>query len=136
MKFMLIFLFMFSTYSSECVNSSLKKIGFGFANKKEFSVIEANVMKWIEVNEEEFILDYESKMYSSIYKDFVKVTVLDNLQTPQNEMYGDVVFIRALDSGNLLEIRWFQNGLKIVAFDKSLQSCPTAVVPMADNALF
>ncbi|PIK13586.1 hypothetical protein [Halobacteriovorax sp. JY17] len=136
MKFILVFLFIFSTHSAECVSSSLKKIGFGFASKKEFSVIENNVKKWVQDNEQDFILDYESRMFSSVYGKFVLVTSLDNIQTSEDEMFGDVVFIRDLNSGKILEIRWFQHGLKLVAFDRKMQSCPTAVVPLAENTLF
>ncbi|GEM_PF-5412901 len=136
MKFLIVFLLMFSTFSAECVNSSLKKAGFGFANKKTFSQIEINVNKWILESSEDFVLDYESELFSSIYNDFVSITSIDNLQTSEDEMDGDVIFIRALSSGKLLEIRWFQNGLKSVAFDKDYQKCPTAIVPTSSNKLF
>lgn len=135
MKFLLIFLLMSSTFSAECVNSSLKKVGFGFANKKVFSQIELNVNKWMLDNEEDFVLDEEYEVFSSIYDGLVSITSIDNVQTSEDEMDGDVVFIRSLSSGKLLEIRWFQNGLKSVAFDRDYQKCPTAIVPEFVNKL-
>ncbi|WP_044557279.1 hypothetical protein [Halobacteriovorax marinus] len=136
MKILITFFIVFSTYSMECVSHSLKEIGFSFATKKEFSVIESDLDKWIKENQDDFILDYQSRMFSSVHKKFVSVLSLDNIQTSEEEMFGDLILIRDLASGDLLEARWYKYGLKIIAFDRKKANCPVAVVPIAVNTLF
>ncbi|EQC45613.1 hypothetical protein [Bacteriovorax sp. Seq25_V] len=135
MKILISFLFVMSAWSSECVNADFIAKGFKFANKKSFSTISKNITKWMNSAENEFVLDYQSPMYSSSYKGFVTVTSYDNLSTERDEMFGDVVFLRDRFTDKLVEVRWYQNGMKLIAFDRELQECPAPVVPVAENAL-
>ncbi len=136
MKILISFLFVMSAWSGECVNAELVAKGFKFSNKKSFSTISKNINKWFNNSNNEFEADYESPMYSTSYKGYVTVTAFDNLVTPQDEMYGDIVFIKDRFSNELIEVRWYQNSMKLIAFNKELQSCPTEVVPLVENALF
>lgn len=135
MKILISFLFVMSTWSNECLDAEFIAKGFKFSNKKSFSTISKNINKWMNSSENDFVLDYESPMYSSSYQGYVTVTSYDNLVTDRDEMFGDVVFLRDRFTDKLIEVRWYQNGMKLIAFDRELQACPAPVVPIVENAL-
>lgn len=126
--------FSINTWSQCSSNNALKAKGFkihtsGF--QKYFNKVE----KWLDKNKEQFIDDLSGTIYSSNAKQMVTIVSFDYLLTPQPEMFGDVVFMETFNGKKPIEVRWYDNGRKHLAYDNQLQECATNTIPYAVNAL-
>lgn len=67
----------------------------------------------------------------------------DDQRTDALEMYGDVIFIRDPHAKELIEIRWYENGVKHFSVNtnikhpiKGVPTCAMPYFPFVTNALF
>ncbi|WP_127717377.1 hypothetical protein [Halobacteriovorax sp. HLS] len=127
-------LFGFNTFAT-CSNEALSEIGFKIESTK-FHSNTKKVLNWLSHDEDFFVDDIETKFFSTQYGGYVQFNSYDHLSTPQMEMYGDIVVIRALSSDEVLEVRWYKNGIKHISYNAKKQGCASDLVPYADNALF
>jgi hypothetical protein len=75
-------------------------------------------------------------MYSSQARSWVELTSVDSSQTPSDEMSGDILWIRDLDTQKVIEIRWYENNKIYVLYNNIYQPCATNLIPFVDNSLF
>ena len=102
----------------------------------DFRTIAGKVEKWFTSEPKNFVDDLSGTIYSSVASKLVTITSFDYLPTPQGEMFGDVAFFTDFRSGELIEVRWYDQGKRHVVYDKSQTPCATNSIPMAENALF
>ena len=61
----------------------------------------------------------------------------DTLSTPQKEMFGDIaIFTNRLNEDEILEIRWFENGVKHIAVNSKYLECVSISAPFPENTIF
>ena len=110
--------------------------------KAGFSVYSSNFSAYLKDAEnffnsgEEFVPDLDGTIFSSVANAMDRVQGHDSMATPRGTMYGDIVFLSSFRSDKIIEVRWYEDGQKKVAYDSTFQPCATNVVPMAINALF
>lgn len=114
---------------------SLKAAGFN-VQTRNFKKIMLEKEEWFLKNNHLFELDTKGTIYSSVVSQMVTVTSHDNIETPRETMFGDVVFFELFSDKQMIEIRWFENGKKHVAYDPKVQPCATNTIPVAVNSLF
>lgn len=119
-----------------CPNRELEKEGFNIHPGRTFKKDVKFLETWIKLDAHQFILDVSARYYSTQYNGYVKMVSLDFIPTRQSEMFGDVVFIKDLESGETLEVRWYDNKSKHISYNRKRQSCASSLIPMVDNALF
>jgi len=125
----------FALAADDCPShDALRTRGFVVHSTSDFSRLTRQVFADYESEMEHFVPDMESRLYSGELKVPVLVKSVDDLRTPQSEMYGDLFVIQNLDTGELYELRWYSKGVKHVVY-RTLK-CATNYVPYAENALF
>jgi len=128
----------FSTFAkSPCIDTDLQGVGFEFRKAGQFLKDAKNMTEWLTLDDENFVEDMDSPVWSAPYSGYVFVQSYDYLPTPQMEMFGDILIIRDhFKRENIVEVRWYKNGQKYISFDRDQQRCATPLFPYADNALF
>ena len=84
----------------------------------------------------DYVYDTGGYIFSPAAGRIVKYEAYDRLSTPRNTMYGDIVFITDSESGDLLELRWFDGQKKHVVFNDKLQRGVTELIPPVKNSLY
>lgn len=123
-----------SLWAAEPCQSSKNLINAGFVqhDSSEFTTIHKRLQNALSGQSIRTDLDL---IFGSIHLEKpVHFQSWDDLNTPDLEMYGDIVFYSDIDSGNTFEIRWYEMGKKHFVISSSQCSCDD--VPLADNALF
>jgi nucleoside diphosphate kinase len=133
--FLLVSIFTFSNTAFACADSVLENKGFEIHNSEMFEEKTKEIINWYENNMDTFSTDLNGKVWSTELNGFVHIKTFDNSMTPQSEMFGDIMFVTELFSGELVEMRWYKNSKKNIIYNSSIQSCATNVVPYAVNAL-
>jgi len=68
---------------------------------------------------------------------YMRTQTWDNLKTSTGEMYGDVaIFTNKFAPEQVLEIRWYKDGIKNVAINEAYLTCVSLGVPLAENVVF
>jgi hypothetical protein len=80
--------------------------------------------------------DLDDVIFSSSANAMVHVQSFDALDTPRDLMWGDLVIMRDWRTGENVEVRWYDDNGKHVAYNRAYQACATNVLPMAYNTLF
>lgn len=123
--------------SAECrSDQQLNNAGWVIHSSHQFKSLSQKIAAQFEAQGNDYIFDVESNFFSSVASKMARMQSFDRVSTPQNIMYGDIVFIRDVHSENLIELRWFDGKSKHVVFDGSQQTCVTNLMPYAVNALF
>ena len=139
MKFITILAAIFSfnvMAKSPCIDADLKSVGFEFRKASKFLKDAKDMKTWLEIDKTNFVDDMSSPVWSAPYGQYVFVESFDHLQTPQMEMFGDVLIISDHFTKEVVEVRWYENGQKYISFNRRVQACATPLFPYADNALF
>lgn len=123
-----------SLFAADTCQSSKNLVNAGFIqhDSAEFSSIHKRLQNKITGQTIRTDLDL---VFGSIYLEKpVHFQSWDDLQTPDLEMYGDIVFYSEIETNKTFEIRWYEMGKKHFVISNSQCSCDD--VPLADNALF
>lgn len=123
------------SFANCSTDASLKARGFK-VHTRNFQKYQNLVESWFLQNEERFVDDLSGTIYSSVASQMIVIKSFDLLDTPQPVMFGDVVFMRSFLGDKAIEVRWFENGQKNVAYDRTFQECATNTIPIAINSLF
>ena len=135
MKTLILIIFLFSIQGLAqqiCDNQALTDSGWSQHPTEEFSSIAAKLE--LETKNPGWVGDMETVFFSGSLEKFVSFKSLDNLATPDMEMFGDVAYYSDNESEALLEIRWYENGLKHFVLRKDIP-CTLDSIPLAENAL-
>lgn len=128
------FLFSVNAWSQCPSNTALKAQGFKI-HTRNFQKYFNKAEKWLNQNKEQFRDDLSGTIYSSVASQMVVIESFDYLLTPQTEMFGDVVFMETFRGKEPVEVRWYENGKKNLAYNTKIQNCATNTIPFAINAL-
>jgi hypothetical protein len=118
-----------------CPDSDLEKRGFEIESENFFKNAK-KVITWLEKDQSNFVDDVETRFFSTQYNGYVLFNSYDHLATDTMEMFGDAIIIRDLNSFEVIEVRWYENGQKKISYNAEVQSCASNLVPIADNALY
>lgn len=127
-------LFSVNTWSQCSSDIALKAQGFK-VHTKNFQKYFSQAEKWLEQDQEQFIDDLSGTIYSSVASQMVTIHSFDYLLSPQSVMFGDIVFMETFYGKTPVEVRWFENGQKHLAYNSQVQNCATNTIPYAVNAL-
>lgn len=116
-------------------NEALKSNGFE-VHKTGFNTYFEDALDYYDSNPDLFEDDLDDVIFSSSANALVHVQSFDALDTPRELMWGDLVVMRDWRTGEKVEVRWYDENGKHVAYNRSYQGCATNVVPMAFNTLF
>jgi hypothetical protein len=116
--------------------SALMARGWMVHEPKDFVPITQKVGFLSAEGKADYVYDTGGFFYSSVAGRIVKYEAFDKLATPQNKMYGDIVFITDPESGDLLELRWFDGDMKHVVFNNKLLRGVTELIPPVTNSLY
>lgn len=62
--------------------------------------------------------------------------MFDNLQTPQDQMYGDYAILETTDSSRqLVEVRWYDGVQRNIAINPNFLKCQSEGAPYVDNSV-
>lgn len=145
-KIALAFIVLISSLSisaSTCVNDSIyKKNGWVVTYPDDFDTY----VKYFNIDLNDglmngyFIPDLEGTIatsYSSIQsRVYMNVRTWDDTETSAREMFGDIAMFR--NNANLeqvLEIRWYNEGVRHVFVNKQFLNCVSISAPVATNAI-
>lgn len=136
-KFILIYLLIFtcaiSFAKTNCSDNDLVASGWVKHSSDQLTDIIGKLSK--NISSPSWKDDLETNFFSGSLEKFVHFQSWDNLDTNDLEMFGDVVFYSDIDSGKILEARWYENEQKHFVVSSSL-ACSVDEVPLAENALF
>ncbi len=124
-----------NAWSSCTSNNALKTSGFKVYTHN-FKSYYAKAINYYHSHPDLFENDLDDVIFSRSANTLVHVQSYDALNTPKEIMWGDLVVMRDWRTGEKIEVRWFDNKGKHVAYNKSYQLCATSVIPMAFNSLF
>lgn len=116
-------------------NEALKSIGFEVYTSGFNSHFE-DALDFYNSNPDLFEDDLDDVIFSSSANALVHVQTYDALDTPRDLMWGDLVVMRDWRTGEKVEVRWYDENGKHIAYNRSYQGCATNVIPMAVNTLF
>lgn len=134
--FLLVSLFgAIAAQASDCKsNRALAAIGFVVHGPSSFTQVTAPVLRRYELEKGSFVFETDARLFNGELHAPVLVTSYDDLRTPSSVMLGDILFTQNLDTNELYELRWFENGKRHVAY--RVLSCAVGYIPMAENSLF
>lgn len=116
-----------------CDNQALIANGWVQHSSTEFAQVAEMMQK--ETQNSNWVKDIETVFFSGHLEKFVSFKSLDNLATYDLEMFGDVAFYSDIETGDLIEVRWYQDGKKHFVLRKDLL-CTVDELPLAENTLF
>ena len=129
-------LFPSASAMSACTsNEALKLDGFK-VYRTGFNAHFDNALDFYNSNRDGFEDDLDDVIFSSSANAMVHVQSYDALVTPRDVMWGDLVIMRDWRTGENVEVRWYDDNGKHLAYNRDYQKCATNVVPMAYNTLF
>lgn len=115
---------------------ALTSRGWVIHSSSDFMPISQQVLaKYLE-RKTDYVYDTGGFIYSFEVARIIKFESYDRLATPHDEMYGDIVLITVPESGELIELRWYDGQTKHVVFDDEYQCCVTNLIPLVENSLF
>ncbi len=127
---------LFSFGQLRCPDTDLSKKGWDIKQVSNLDTMSEKLKKPIISHPAEYSVEGTYKMYSTIARTWVELHSVDSLATPKNEMFGDMLWISDLQTGELIELRWYEAQKVHVAYNPDYQSCATHLIPIADNSLF
>ena len=110
--------------------------GWVVHESKDFVPVTRQAMTRYIAGKADYVYDTGGFFFSPAAGRIVKYEAYDRLATPRNTMYGDIVFITDSESGELLELRWFDGHMKHVVFNDTLQHGVTDLIPPVINSLY
>lgn len=116
-------------------DKALKSAGFT-VYKSGFDAHFQKALEHYNSNPELFVDDMDDVIFSSVANEMVRVQSFDALNTPQDVMWGDLVVMHDWKTGEKVEVRWFDDNGKHVAYNTAYQGCATRLIPMAYNSLY
>ena len=116
-------------------NEALKSSGFEIYTSG-FDAHFQKALDYYNSNPDLFVDDMDDVIFSSVANAMVHVQSFDALNTPQDVMWGDLVVMRDWKTGENVEVRWFDDNGKHVAYNTAYQGCATNLIPMAYNSLY
>lgn len=124
-------------FSEVCIsNNFFEGEGWNTHENEDFSAVSKKVLAQYENNKKYFVADLETLFYSEELETEVNFKSLDDLRTPDREMYGDLIVLTLPSTGELLEVRWYADETKHIIYNHKLQRCAADLIPLADNTLF
>src|SRR4051812_40424960 len=117
-------------------DTKLSAAGWVIHPSVEFQELAAYQRAQMKTHAEDFVFDPEGRWSASPTPRSLRARSWDRLSTPQAEMYGDLFVIEDLNTGEPVEVRWY-DGRKHVVYDSKVEECACGdFLPMAVNALF
>jgi len=110
--------------------------GWAVHSSKKFSLISREIIIKFRKNRNNYVHDTDGYISSPHSKKTFKYVTYDNEETPQLEMYGDIFFLTDPETGQLIELRWYDGRKRHVIYNCECQSCAFDIVPMVKNCLF
>jgi hypothetical protein len=134
------FLFSASTFASCSFSTVLSQDGWKVHSAKQFNRLSQEVLANIEggIDSGLIIPDMKGTFYNRNGVDeelHIKVQSWDDLTTPQSEMFGDIAVMTEAFSGTVVEVRWYEAGVKNVVFDLNWVTCMVHTIPYAINSI-
>lgn len=140
MKLSLILLFIAIsqlTFAQDCAsNRFFESEGWNTHKSDEFKKTTDSLGQYIERNKDFLRPDMESVFYSEELEGLVHFQSYDDIRTPDLEMFGDIVLLHVVSTGELVEARWYSNKIKNLIHNTTVQKCAADLIPYADNTLF
>ncbi|MBT4762517.1 MAG: hypothetical protein HOO06_12525 [Bdellovibrionaceae bacterium] len=122
--------------NNNCPDNALLNLNWSVEKRESVTDLAYELERQVDVHPKNFKEKKVFKMYSSIAKRWVELTSVDSIVTPENEMMGDILWIRDLETKEAAEVRWYAHGKIFVIYNSSFQSCATNLVPYVDNSLY
>lgn len=135
--FILILVFSRLTYAGDCAtNRFFEGEGWNTHQSDDFKKTTESLRQYIEGNATYLRPDQESIFYSEELDHLIHFQSYDDIRTPDLEMFGDVVLLNDLSTGELIEARWYSNKVKNLIHNQTKEKCAANLIPYADNTLF
>lgn len=132
-----ILLFSNTVFSQECpLNSHFELEKWNTHANEHFATIAKDILNQYEQNKEHYVPDIEALFFSEELQTVVLIKSYDDIRTPQDKMFGDLVIMTLPVTDELAEIRWYDGKTKHIIYDKQIRNCATEVIPNAVNSLF
>lgn len=131
MKLLLLFLISLQVLACER-DDQLKSLGWIIHDASELPTINRHLENGIKGPE--WIDDLNAIYYSDLISGWVAFKSYDFLGTEDMEMFGDAVFYKDTSSNEIIEIRWYAEGMKQIVHRQDV--CGIDGIPLAENALF
>ena len=135
-KLVLAFLFASSSALAAKVcksNNEILSAGWVQHSPSEFNKMQNRFADEVTSNES-LVKDFGTVFYSTHLKTFVHLQSWDDVKTPEDEMFGDIVIYSDPKTQNVFEIRWYEGGKKHFVISTDQCSCDNA--PLSENTLF
>ena len=116
--------------------SSLEKGNWKIHSSSRFQELSSEVVEKFQANQQQYQRNMQTRLYSRNARRPILVSSFDNHLTPKDQMFGDVLFIEDLNTGDLIEIRWFADGRRQLVFNSEAQPCPANWIPWTANSLY
>ncbi|MCB0341437.1 MAG: hypothetical protein H6626_13860 [Pseudobdellovibrionaceae bacterium] len=117
-------------------NQALLSLGWYVHEAENFSQLAQQQTDLMSHQRNLYRPDTEGVVYSSSAHRLVRLESYDKITTAAGEMYGDLLFIMVPETRELIEIRWYEDGLRHTAYSREFQNCASNMIPDQPNALF
>ncbi len=124
-------------------NRNLVAMGFAEHPTSEFNKLAQDIYLKVIYDSINFKLDLKKSEEVPEIGRNIELESWDDQRTETLEMYGDIVFIRDPITRQLIEIRWYENGVKHFSVDTNIKhpivgvsTCAMPYYPFVTNALF
>lgn len=119
-----------------CSDQDLKELGWAVRSSSRVQATSERLWNLTQESPDVYGDEAVYKMYSTVARNWVELVSVDSTLTPSDEMLGDILWIRDLDSQEVVEVRWYEGGRVKVQYDLDYQPCATNAVPMVTNSLY
>jgi len=103
---------------------------------KQTSEAAQRIKEFVSKNDPQIVPLKGGTIYSRVAGRMIVVIPYDDLLTPNKEMLGDYVLINDFKTGETIEVRWYEAGVKTALYNPSLTPCATDMVPWPYNSLY
>lgn len=124
-------------------NRNLIAMGFVEHPTSEFDKLAQDLYLKVIYDSIDFKLDLKNTETVPEIGRNIELESWDDQRTDTLEMYGDVIFIRDPNAKQLIEIRWYENGVKHFSVNTNIKhpiegvpTCAMPYYPFVTNALF
>lgn len=129
--------------SNNCsMSHSYKSKGWRVHDSSEFLKIEKNVLQRLKEGLEKKSIVYDlsgliiTNQTPSGEPAVLSATMYDDLMTATDQMYGDIALLEIQNQpGVIVEIRWYEDGLKQIVFNSRFLTCISEAPPFAENSV-